>query len=129
MHFSFVDRLGISIRCAILYVYLIVSMIALNNTICAILYVFLLYIYAGVYVCMCVYLYVYIYMCVCVYIYVCVGVYVPIHMYNFEEWFFARSLSFLFFSVYLILAYLLFPWKWMFRHLSLPVPSPELGSM
>ena len=40
-----VNRLGISIRCAILYVYLIVWMIVLNNTICAILYVFLLYIY------------------------------------------------------------------------------------
>ena len=54
----------ISIRCAILYVYLMVSLIVLNNTICAILYVFLLYICKCVYVCMCVYLYVYI--CVCI---------------------------------------------------------------
>ena len=68
-------------------------------------------------------------MCVC--IYVSVGVYVQIHMYIFEEWFFllSLSLSFLFFSVHLILAYLLFPWKWLFRHLSLLVPSPELESM
>ena len=47
----------------------------LNNTICAILYVFLLYIYICrcVYVCMCVYLYVYI--CVCIYMYVWVCMY------------------------------------------------------
>ena len=85
--------------------------------------ILILYIRRCVYVCTCVYLYVY----MCVYVYVCVGVYVQIHMYILRSGF--SSLSFLFFSVYLILAYLLFPWKWMFRHLSLPVPGPELGSM
>ena len=49
-----------------------------------------------------------------------------------EDWLLDLEASmdyYLFFSVYLILAYVLFPWKWMFRHLSLPVPGPELGSM
>ena len=77
-----VNRLGISIRCAILYVYLIMSMTVLSNTICAILYVFLFHIYAGVYKYVCVYN-VCIYMCV--YVYVCVGVYVQIHICIFKK--------------------------------------------
>ena len=73
-----VNRLGISIRCAILYVYLIVSMIVLSNTICAILYVFLFYIHAGVYmyVCVCICMYIcvrtYMYVWVCMYRYICI---------------------------------------------------------
>ena len=69
-----VNRLGISIRCAILYVYLIVSMIVLSNTICAILYVFLFYIYAGVYMYVCVYIcmYICVYVWVCMYRYICI---------------------------------------------------------
>ena len=72
-----VNRLGISIRCAILYVYLIVSMIVLNNTICAILYVFLLYIYIYIYMQVCICMYV----CVFVCIYICVCVCIYIYMY------------------------------------------------
>ena len=67
----------LKVRCAILYVYLLVSMIVLNNTICAILYVFLFHIYMQV--CICMYVCVCVCVCVCVYIYVCVGVYVQIH--------------------------------------------------
>ena len=47
------------------------SMIVLNNTICAILYVFLFHIYAGVYMYVCVCICMYIYMCVCVCICMC----------------------------------------------------------
>ena len=90
-----VNRLGISIRCAILYVNLIVSMIVLSNTICAILYVFLFYIYAGVYMYVCVYLYVYI--CVCIYMYVWVCMYRYICIFLRSVFFF--SLSFFSFLV------------------------------
>ena len=74
----------------------------------------------------------YVRVCICMYICVCTYMYVLVCMYRYICIFLRRgfsSLSFLFFSVYLILAYVLFPWKWMFRHLSLPVPGPELGSM
>ena len=92
-----VNRLGMSIRCAILYVYLFVSMIVLSNTICAILYVLLFYIY----ICRCVYVCMYVYVCVWgrgvyVHIHMYIFVYVQIHMYIFEEWFFFSLFSFLF---------------------------------
>ena len=113
-----VNRLCISIRCAILYVYLIVSMIVLSNTIYAILYVFLFYIYAGVYmyVCVCICMYIYVCVCICMCGCVCTDKYV----YFLGVFYFSLFLFFSFLCTLFLPTYCFLGSVW---------PSPELGSM